>query len=106
MVSLSEIAKNKLVALMAEDGKATYLRMFVKGGGCSGYSYGMSFVESVDEEDNVVEVDGIKIVLDPQSAPLLQGALIDYTDGLQGSGFAIKNPNAKTTCGCGSSFSA
>lgn len=107
MVTVSEIANKKIKELQGEEPDNEYLRVFVKGGGCSGYSYGMAFenASAVKDDDNVIEKDGVKIVIDPQSAPLVNGSVVDYTDGLQGSGFALKNPQAKTTCGCGSSFS-
>jgi len=106
MVTITEIAEKKIKELLAEEGDARGLRIYIKGGGCSGYSYGMALESAIGEEDTVVEQGGIQVIVDPQSAPLLQGAEIDYKDELMGAGFAIKNPQAKTTCGCGSSFSA
>jgi iron-sulfur cluster insertion protein len=82
------------------------LRVYVKGGGCHGYQYGMSFESKMSDDDTVIEKGDVKLIMDSQSAPLLIGCEVDYTDTLQGSGFAIKNSQAKTTCGCGSSFSA
>jgi len=82
------------------------LRIYVRGGGCSGYQYGMAFESKVGEDDTLVEKGGVTVIVDPQSAPLLNGAEVNYVDSIQGSGFAVKNPNAKTTCGCGSSFTA
>jgi len=76
------------------------------GGGCHGYQYGMAFESKMAEDDTVIEMGDVKVIMDSQSAPLLQGAEVDYVDSVQGSGFSIKNPQAKTTCGCGSSFSA
>lgn len=107
MVTITEIANKKLKELQGEESSNAYLRVFVKGGGCSGYSYGMAFEAegAVAEDDSVIEINGVKVVIDPQSIPLIIDSVIDYTDGLQGSGFALKNPQAKTTCGCGSSFS-
>lgn len=106
MLTITEAAKDKIVELLGDEpGDIIGLRVYVKGGGCSGYSYGMIFESKTTDEDNTFEVDGVKLILDSQSAPLLQGSEIDYTDGLQGQGFQVKNPNAKTTCGCGSSFS-
>ena len=81
------------------------LRVFVTGGGCSGFSYGFSFDENENEDDTKVENDGVTLVVDPMSFQYLAGAEVDYKEGLQGSQFVIKNPNATTTCGCGSSFS-
>lgn len=105
MVTISEAAANKIKELMGEDSTAQGLRVYVKGGGCSGYQYGMLLEEKVSEDDTVVERDGIKVIVDPQSMPLISGSEVDYSDSLQGAGFKIKNPQAKNTCGCGSSFS-
>jgi iron-sulfur cluster insertion protein len=105
MVTISEAAVAKIKVFMADDAEAKGLRVYVKGGGCHGYSYGMALESKIEEDDTVIEKGGIKVVIDSQSAPMLVGADIDYTDTLQGSGFAIKNPQAKSTCGCGSSFS-
>ena len=106
MVTLSEMAEKKIKELIVEETDAVGLRIYVKGGGCHGYQYGMAFESKVADDDTVIEKDGVQVIMDSQSAPLLQGAEVDYVDSLQGSGFAIKNPQAKTTCGCGSSFSA
>jgi iron-sulfur cluster insertion protein len=100
------MAEGKIRELMQEEQDTIGLRVFVKGGGCHGYQYGMSFESKMSEDDTVVEKGDVKIIMDSQSAPMLAGAEVDYVDTLQGSGFAIKNPQAKTTCGCGSSFSA
>ncbi|RDE18016.1 iron-sulfur cluster insertion protein ErpA [Motiliproteus coralliicola] len=81
------------------------LRVFVTGGGCSGFSYGFTFDEEMAEDDTSVEKDGVMLLVDPMSFQYLAGAEVDYKEGLQGSQFVIKNPNATTTCGCGSSFS-
>ncbi|MCH8499819.1 MAG: iron-sulfur cluster insertion protein ErpA [Marinobacter sp.] len=81
------------------------LRVFVTGGGCSGFQYGFSFDEQQDEEDTVIEKDGVALLVDPMSYQYLVGATIDYQEGLQGSRFVVTNPNATSTCGCGSSFS-
>jgi iron-sulfur cluster insertion protein len=91
---------------MQEEPDTIGLRVFVKGGGCHGYQYGMSFESKMSEDDTLIEKGDVKVIMDSQSAPLLTGTEIDYVESLQGSGFAIKNPQAKTTCGCGSSFSA
>ena len=106
MITVSPMAEGKIRALMQEEQDTIGLRVFVKGGGCHGYQYGMSFETKMSEDDTVVEKGDVKIIMDSQSAPMLAGAEVDYVDALQGSGFAIKNPQAKTTCGCGSSFSA
>lgn len=81
------------------------LRVFVTGGGCSGFQYGFTFDESINDGDTEVENQGVKLLIDPMSFQYLVGAEIDYTEGLEGSQFVIRNPNATTTCGCGSSFS-
>ena len=106
MITVSSMAENKIRELMQEEQDSIGLRVFVKGGGCHGYQYGMAFESKMSEDDTVVEKGDVKIIMDSQSAPMLAGAEVDYVDTLQGSGFAIKNPQAKTTCGCGSSFSA
>ncbi|MDZ7621905.1 MAG: iron-sulfur cluster insertion protein ErpA [Candidatus Competibacteraceae bacterium] len=82
------------------------LRVFISGGGCSGFQYGFTFDESLTDGDTVVENQGVKLLIDPMSFQYLVGAEIDYTEGLEGAQFVIRNPNASTTCGCGSSFSA
>jgi iron-sulfur cluster insertion protein len=81
------------------------LRVYVTGGGCSGFQYGFSFDDNVAEDDTVITKDGVKLLLDSLSYPYLVGSEVDYEEGLQGSRFVIQNPNAATTCGCGSSFS-
>jgi iron-sulfur cluster insertion protein len=106
MVTVTAGAEQKIRELMKEEQDAVGLRIYVRGGGCHGYQYGMSFENKVGEDDSIIEKGDIKVILDSQSAPLLSGAEVDYVDSLQGSGFAIKNPQAKTTCGCGSSFTA
>jgi iron-sulfur cluster insertion protein len=106
MVTITSPAEEKIRELMKEEADTVGLRVFVKGGGCHGYQYGMAFESKIAEDDTVIEKGEVKIIMDSQSAPLLAGCEVDYLDSLQGSGFAIKNPQAKTTCGCGSSFSA
>jgi len=106
MVTITAGAEEKIRELMKEEQDAVGLRVYVRGGGCHGYQYGMAFESKIGEDDSVIEKGDIKVIMDSQSAPLLSGAEVDYVDSLQGSGFAIKNPQAKTTCGCGSSFSA
>ncbi len=81
------------------------LRVFISGGGCSGFQYGFTFDENITEGDTVVEKEGVKLLIDPMSYQYLVGAEIDYTEGLEGAQFVIRNPNAQSTCGCGSSFS-
>ncbi len=105
-VTLTEAAAAKVVVLLAEEGnEALALRVAVRPGGCSGYSYDMFFDSEIATDDIVRETGSVKVVVDPASAELLNGATLDYSDGLQGAGFHITNPNASRTCGCGSSFS-
>lgn len=106
MITITQTAENKIQELIKEEQDAVGLRIYVRGGGCHGYQYGMAFESKIGDDDTIIEKGTVKVIMDPQSAPLLQGAEVDYVDSLQGSGFAIKNPQAKTTCGCGSSFSA
>ncbi|MBM3302585.1 MAG: iron-sulfur cluster insertion protein ErpA [Deltaproteobacteria bacterium] len=106
MITITPTAEQKIRELMKEEQDVVGLRIYVRGGGCHGYQYGMSFESKMAEDDTVIEKGDVKVIMDSQSAPLLQGTEVDYVDSLQGSGFAIKNPQAKTTCGCGSSFSA
>ena len=88
-----------------EDNEELMLRVFVTGGGCSGFQYGFTFDENVNEGDTEVQKGGVTLLVDPMSIQYLTGAEIDYTEGLEGAQFVIRNPNATTTCGCGSSFS-
>jgi len=106
-VTLSDVAVSKVAALLAaeEGGETLALRVAVKPGGCSGYSYEMFFDSEVMSDDVVREFGTVKVVVDAASAELLTGSTLDYEDGLQSSGFHITNPNATRTCGCGSSFS-
>ena len=106
MVTITPVAEQKIQELMKEEKDIFGLRIYVRGGGCHGYQYGMAFESKMAEDDTVIEKGDVKVIMDSQSAPLLQGAEVDYVDSVQGSGFSIKNPQAKTTCGCGSSFSA
>lgn len=102
----TDSAANKVRTLIEEEQNDNLkLRVFITGGGCSGFSYGFSFDEAVAEDDTVVENSGVTMVVDPMSFQYLVGAEVDYKEGLQGSQFVINNPNATTTCGCGSSFS-
>src|SRR5580693_2354399 len=105
-VTLSDTATTKVAELLAqEEGESLALRVAVKPGGCSGYSYEMFFDTEVMSDDVVREFGDVKVVVDAASAELLSGSTLDYSDGLQGAGFHIVNPNATRTCGCGSSFS-
>jgi iron-sulfur cluster insertion protein len=106
MLTITSTAEIKIRELMQEEPDTIGLRVFVKGGGCHGYQYGMSFESKMSEDDTLIEKGDVRVIMDSQSAPLLTGTEIDYVESIQGSGFAIKNPQAKTTCGCGSSFSA
>jgi iron-sulfur cluster insertion protein len=102
----SDNAAAKVKELIEEEGNPELkLRVFVTGGGCSGFQYGFTFDEVQNEDDSVMEKNGVQLLIDPMSYQYLTGAEIDYTEGLEGSQFVIKNPNAQTTCGCGSSFS-
>ena len=106
MVTITAVAEQKIQELMKEEKDVVGLRIYVRGGGCHGYQYGMAFESKMSDDDTVVEMGEVKVIMDSQSAPLLVGCEVDYVDSVAGSGFAIKNPQAKTTCGCGSSFSA
>ncbi len=107
MVTLTPIAAQKLTALLAEKNLPDYgLRVFVSGGGCSGFQYGMGFENTTEEGDFVFESNGVRVYLDSASAMYLEGATVDYVDSLMGGGFRIENPNAVSTCSCGQSFSA
>ncbi len=106
MITITETAAHKvgeLIKAEGEDGLA--LRVAVRPGGCSGFSYEMFFDTDIDAEDVLTTFGEVKVVVDPSSAQLLTGATLDYKDGLQGAGFSIDNPNAQRTCGCGNSFS-
>jgi len=105
MLTITEFAAKKIMSLLCEDFEALGLRVYVKGGGCSGYQYGMLLEPKIEEDDTVIEQNGVKVIVDPQSMPLISGSTVDYSDSLQGAGFKISNPGAKSTCGCGSSFS-
>lgn len=103
----TDSAAQKVKALIAEEGNNDLkLRVFVTGGGCSGLQYGFTFDEVKNEDDTVMEKAGVELLIDPMSYQYLIGAEIDYSEGLEGAQFVIKNPNATSTCGCGSSFSA
>jgi iron-sulfur cluster assembly accessory protein len=109
MINVTETAAEKISELLVEEGKTgAGLRVFVQGGGCSGFQYGLMIDEgeSDAETDQVFEVNGVRLFVDPISIKYLKGAEVDFVDNNMGGGFTIKNPNAKSTCGCGSSFSA
>ena len=106
-ISVSDAAAGKISQLLSEENKLSAgLRVFVQGGGCSGFQYGLMIEESVGdaEADEIFKSNGVKIFVDPISVRYLSGAQVDFVDNLTGGGFTIKNPNAKTTCGCGQSF--
>lgn len=103
----TDSAAKKVKELIAEEqNPGLMLRVFVSGGGCSGFQYGFTFEENVADDDTRITKEGVTMLIDPLSFQYLAGAEIDYQEGLNGAQFVIKNPNAKTTCGCGSSFSA
>jgi iron-sulfur cluster insertion protein len=103
----TDSAAAKVADLIAEEGNTDLkLRVFVQGGGCSGFQYGFTFDEAVNEDDTTFEKNGVTLLVDSMSFQYLVGAEIDYKEDINGSQFVIKNPNATTTCGCGSSFSA
>jgi iron-sulfur cluster insertion protein len=105
-VSLSAAAARRIAALIAAEGNpALMLRLAVSGGGCSGFQYGFSFDDARNEDDRVFERDGVKLVVDETSLDLLVGAEVDFVEDLVGSAFQVRNPNASSSCGCGSSFS-
>jgi len=102
----TQAAAAKVASLIEEEGNPDLmLRIYVQGGGCSGFQYGFTFDENVNEGDEKVVTDGVSLLIDPMSVQYLMGAEVDYSEGLQGAQFVIRNPNASTTCGCGSSFS-
>ena len=106
LLIFTDNAANKVKQLIEEEGNADLkLRVFVSGGGCSGFQYGFTFDEEVNEDDTVLNKNGVQLLIDPMSFQYLAGAEIDYKEGLEGSQFVIKNPQAASTCGCGSSFS-
>lgn len=106
MIALTDTAAEKVRNLMDAEGVPELaLRVAVRPGGCSGFSYEMFFDTEVGDDDKAEDINGVKLVVDQSSATLLEGATLDYKDGLQGAGFAIDNPNAQRTCGCGNSFS-
>jgi iron-sulfur cluster assembly accessory protein len=106
MINVSSAAASKISELLADEGKAgSGLRVFVQGGGCSGFQYGLMIEESGGVGDQVYESNGVRLFVDPVSISYLKGAEVDFVDTVTGGGFTIKNPNATSTCGCGQSFS-
>jgi iron-sulfur cluster insertion protein len=107
LLVFTDAAAAKVKTLIDEEGNPDLkLRVFVSGGGCSGFQYGFTFDEVVNEDDTAMNNGGVTLLIDPMSYQYLVGAEIDYQEGLEGAQFVIKNPNAQSTCGCGSSFSA
>jgi iron-sulfur cluster insertion protein len=106
MITITENVDEKIAGILREEGNAaTALRVFVQGGGCSGMSYGFTLETEQNEDDFVIEQKGVKYLVDAMSMQYLQGATIDYLEDFDGANFVIQNPNAQTSCGCGSSFS-
>ena len=106
LVSLTPSAAAKIRVLMEEDTDVSVLRVAIEGGGCSGFQYGLGFDRGAQEGDHEFESEGVKVVVDPFSAPYLSGCRVDYLETIQESGFKIENPNAVASCGCGHSFQA
>ncbi|MEG0007886.1 MULTISPECIES: iron-sulfur cluster insertion protein ErpA [Aeromonas] len=105
-IQMTDSAANKVKTLITEEENPELkLRVYITGGGCSGFQYGFTFDEKINDGDTVVEKSGVTMVIDPMSLQYLVGGSVDYTEGLEGSRFIVTNPNATTTCGCGSSFS-
>ena len=105
-IYFSDNAANRVKALIAEENNPELnLRVYVTGGGCSGFSYGFTFDEKVNDDDTLIENSGVTLSVDPMSLQYLVGGTVDFIDGLEGSRFLVNNPNATATCGCGSSFS-
>ena len=104
-INVSELAASKITEILAEENKQdSGLRVFVQGGGCSGFQYGLMIEETPGSGDQVIESNGIRLFVDPISIRYLKGAQVDFVDNIAGGGFTIKNPNARSTCGCGQSF--
>ncbi len=107
LLLFTDAAADKVRELIeAEEDSSLKLRVFISGGGCSGFQYGFTFDDNLEEGDTVIDKRGVQIVVDPMSALYLAGAEVDFVSGIEGEQFTIRNPNATTTCGCGSSFSA
>ena len=105
MITITENASAKVAELIKEEENVAGLRIFVQGGGCSGMQYGFAFEQTFEEDDFIVDQNNVKFVIDAMSMQYLSGATIDYKEDFEGSQFVIQNPNAQTSCGCGSSFS-
>jgi iron-sulfur cluster insertion protein len=105
LLQLTPSAAQRVAAIAAKQGKAAILRLSVEGGGCSGFQYRFGLADSIEQDDQSVETDGVKLVVDSVSLDLVQGAAVDYVESLGGAAFKVDNPNAASGCGCGSSFS-
>lgn len=104
-ISLTEAAADKVKVMREQEGKNnSSLRVYISGGGCSGYSYGLTLDETTSPDDLVFEEYGVKVLVDPESMKLLKGCVVDYTETLSATGFTVNNPNAESSCGCGHSF--
>ena len=103
-ITLTPSAAARVAAIAAKQGKPATLRLSVEGGGCSGFQYGFTFDENSEDGDTIIEKSGVTLLIDPMSFMYLGGAEIDFSDGVEGAQFVIRNPNATTTCGCGNSF--
>jgi iron-sulfur cluster assembly accessory protein len=104
MITLTESAQKKVASILVNEGPEFKLRMYVSGKGCAGLTYGFGITDEVEEDDVSIEEGEITVLIDSQSLPYLKGSVVDFIDGLTGSKFDIKNPNAKSACGCGDSF--
>ncbi|NJP38270.1 HesB/IscA family protein [Alkalicoccus luteus] len=104
MITITEAATAQIKTMMEQNDEANYMRVGVQGGGCTGLSYGMGFESDVHDDDQTLEVNEIKLVVDNESAPMLDGVTIDYKTNMMGGGFTLDNPNAIANCGCGASF--
>ncbi len=104
MITLTEAAVKKVSSILVNEGPNAKLRMYVSGKGCAGLTYGFGITDEVEKDDTEIDAGLVKVVIDEFSMPYLQGSVVDFVDGLAGSKFDIKNPNAKSSCGCGDSF--
>lgn len=104
MITLTDSAQEKIKEVLADEGPTSHLRMYVQGGGCSGFSYGFTIDDEQNEDDFEIPTSSKTVLVDSMSIQYLQGAVVDYVEDLQGSRFSINNPQAQSTCGCGSSF--
>ena len=104
MITLTEAAIKKVSSILVNEGQEAKLRMYVSGKGCAGLTYGFGITDEVEEDDLTIDQGDVVVVIDPDSLPYLRGSVVDFIDGLTGSKFDIKNPNARSSCGCGDSF--